>query len=97
MNGLTLLEKWYSSQCNGEWEHTYGVEIDTLDNPGWVVKIDLRGTKADGRALERAKIERTENDWIQYWVENRQFHAACGPLNLSEAIQTFIEWFQKSN
>jgi Immunity protein 53 len=36
-----LLEKWYRARCNGDWEHQWGVEIGTLDNPGWRVHIDL--------------------------------------------------------
>lgn len=31
---LERLERWYAAQCNGDWEHTYGVKIGYLDNPG---------------------------------------------------------------
>ena len=31
---------WYLSQCNGDWEHAYGVKIDTLDNPGWTLEVE---------------------------------------------------------
>ena len=44
MDELLQLQKWYSDQCNGEWEHQRGVTIVTCDNPGWWVKIDLAGT-----------------------------------------------------
>jgi hypothetical protein len=88
------LERWYASQCNGEWEHGSGVRIDTLDNPGWRVRINLRDTKKQGSALERVKIDRTDDDWIQYWVEKQDFHVACGPTNLSEAIEIFVRWFE---
>ena len=92
--GLTLLEKWYRQQCNGDWEHQWGVKIDTLDNPGWTIKIGLNETRAEYRTLERVKITRAEDDWIQYWVEKKTFHAVCGPLNLSETIRIFVEWFE---
>ena len=39
------LENWYFSNCNEDWEHQFGVKIDTLVNPGWRVEIDLEGTK----------------------------------------------------
>jgi hypothetical protein len=42
------------------------------------------------------KIERTGNDWLQYWIENCKFNAACGPQNLSEIIGIFCDWFDKS-
>ena len=43
---LEWLEQWYQSQCDGEWEHDCGVTIETLDNPGWLVQVDLRGARA---------------------------------------------------
>ena len=30
---LTWLQAWYMSNCNGDWEHGYGVSVRTLDNP----------------------------------------------------------------
>jgi immunity protein 53 of polymorphic toxin system len=62
--GLALLEEWYVSQCHGDWEHSWGVKIDTLDNPGWSISIHLDETRAETRNLERLKIVRTENDGI---------------------------------
>jgi hypothetical protein len=41
---LVALQRWYADQCNGDWEHKDGVEINTPDNPGWRVVIDLRDT-----------------------------------------------------
>ncbi|UCH44768.1 MAG: hypothetical protein JSV11_10785 [Nitrospiraceae bacterium] len=43
MNNFDRLNRWYINQCNGDWEHQYGIVIETLDNPGWRVKIDLTG------------------------------------------------------
>lgn len=93
-DGISLLEKWYSGRCNGVWEHGYGIDIDTLDNPGWRIKIDLHQTAKQDVKLERIKIERTEENWIQYWTEKRQFHIACGAKNLSESIRIFVNWFE---
>lgn len=90
---ISALEQWYLSQCNGEWEHAWGIRIETLDNPGWIVTIDLQETKKEGKSIARGKLDRGKNDWIQYWVENSQFQIRCGPLNLSEAIEIFIGWF----
>jgi len=91
---LSLLERWYASQCNGKWEHGYGIHIDTLDNPGWSIRISLQDTRRQDSVLERKSIERTENDWIQYWIEKQKFHVACGPLNLSEAVEIFVRWWE---
>jgi hypothetical protein len=94
MDALSLLQEWYSTQCNGYWEHQWGVKIDTLDNPGWMLEIDLIETRAAQRALERNRIERSEHDWIEYWVESKKFKAAMGPRNLAEAVRIFHNWFE---
>jgi hypothetical protein len=91
--GLSLLEEWYSARCNGQWEHSWGIKIETLDNPGWKISIDLNETRGDWKNLERVKIVRTEEDWIHYWVEKKTFQINCGPLNLTEAVQIFVAWF----
>ena len=91
---LTALERWYANRCEGEWEHSYGIHIETLDNPGWRLDIDLRGTNRDGGALDKIQIDRSDNDWIHYWVESAKFHIACGPANLSESIDIFVRWFE---
>ncbi len=44
MNALEELQNWYLSECNEDWEHSYGVKIETLDNPGWSVTINLEDT-----------------------------------------------------
>ena len=94
-SAISELERWYASQCDGDWEHSYGVKIETLDNPGWRVRIDLQETKRQDAKLERVKINRADNDeWVQYWVEKMQFNIACGPKNLSEAVGIFLRWFE---
>ncbi|MFI5925028.1 immunity 53 family protein [Micromonospora sp. NPDC051543] len=88
------LQAWYATQCDGEWEHEYGIRIETLDNPGWSVRIDLGDTALSGMAYERQEIRRSEHDWVLTWVEKDQFGAACGPLNLGEALHLFRQWVE---
>jgi hypothetical protein len=91
---LSRLEEWYAARCNGIWEHGSGIQIDTLDNPGWRVKIPLDDTPKESNLLERQQIQReNEDDWIQYWTEGRTFHIARGPMNRSEALEIFLVWF----
>ncbi|MEH0820740.1 Imm53 family immunity protein [Micromonospora sp. CPCC 205714] len=44
----TWLQAWYATQCDGEWEHEFGIQIETVDNPGWSVSIDLGDTALSG-------------------------------------------------
>jgi hypothetical protein len=67
--GLTELQARYIAQCDGAWEHTYGIKIETLDNPGWMLRVDLAETELAGRAFDRVEVERSEQDWIHAWVE----------------------------
>jgi hypothetical protein len=48
---LSDLSRWYAHHCDGEWEHHHDIAIETTDNPGWWVKIDLAGTELEGRAF----------------------------------------------
>ena len=92
--GLSFLENWYRQQCKGDWEQQWGVKIGTLDHPGWTIAISLNETRAEGRIVQRVRIERTEDDWINYWVQKKTFHGWCGPLNLSETIKIFVDRFE---
>lgn len=91
-DALTWLQGWYATQCDGEWEHSFGVTVDTLDNPGWSLRIDLRDTALDGREFPAREVHRSDHDWFAVRVTGNQFEAACGPLNLSEAIHEFRAW-----
>ena len=48
MNNFLWLEQWFADQCNGRWEHTCGIHIESLGEPGWRVRIHLRETPYDG-------------------------------------------------
>ena len=91
---LTQLQQWYLSNCNGDWEHTYGVSIGTLDNPGWSFKIELTGTPCDGRDLARKSVgdHDTDDSWYVYWVADNEYHAAGGALMLTKMIDDFLGW-----
>lgn len=91
-NPVSWLQGWYKSQCNGDWEHYYGVKIDTLDNPGWSIFIDISGTELESVTFNSIKIERSEEDWIHCKVEDNQFRGAGGSLNLLELLDTFRSW-----
>lgn len=86
------LEKWYLDQCDGEWEHTYGVEICTLDNPGWHLKIDLVDTELEDKIFEGYKEYIDENNWIICQVRDNKFDAGGDSLKLNKMIDIFKRW-----
>ena len=88
---LVGLQSWYHKQCNDDWEHQYGVRIDTLDNPGWSLAIDLHGTALAGRSFRARELE-GDLSWYVCKVEGEQFKAYCGPAHLGAVIQIFLSW-----
>ncbi len=84
------LQRWYLAHCDGDWEHTYGVSIETLDNPGWRLRIDLVGTELEALADSSARVERSETDWLVWQVADGRFEAGCGPCNLGDAVGAFF-------
>ncbi len=61
---LQRLQDWYAKQCDGDWEHQFGVSIVSTDNPGWHVKIDLKGTKWEDATFKGIRTRASESDWI---------------------------------
>jgi Immunity protein 53 len=92
MSSLRALEAWYASQCAGDWEHRFGVTIETLDNPGWTVRIDVAETPLAGGLFEQVRIERSPDDWLRCSVEADVFKGYCGPGNLHEVLDLFAQW-----
>src|SRR6266446_2516963 len=87
---LTKVQNWYLSQCNGEWEHAYGVAIDTLDNPGWAVKIDLKNTRWEQVSFEELKFYRGPSDWVRCIKEDGQFKGHGDPRKLQLILNHFL-------
>ena len=96
MSTVARLQQWYADQCDGHWEHAYGIKLVTLDNPGWSITISLEGTSLEGKSLKKVSIERSEADWLSCRVEKEQFLADGGPGNLDEMLQIFLDWTQQS-
>ena len=60
---LDDLQRWYVTHCDGEREHHYGISIQTCDNPGWWVKVDLEGTELRERPFARVAVN-VDAGWI---------------------------------
>lgn len=90
---LQRLSAWYLSQCDGDWEHTWGVKIGTLDNPGWYVEIALAGTPLEHVPFAaHMDLYEHETEWIHCRREGQTFQIHCGPERLDAALQVFLDW-----
>lgn len=91
---------WYVRECNNDWEHSFDVQIDTSDNPGWTIQIDLKETFLEGSTIESQKGEPAQNmdEWRErgsWWnaeADGVKFKASCGPTDLSSVIGVFRQW-----
>lgn len=92
MEIISRLCEWYERQCADGWHEDHGVKIDTLDNPGWSMKIDLEGTPAMGKSFADLRIERSDRDWIAARKSGEVFEAFGGTANLEEIIEVFLNW-----
>ncbi|MEV6673286.1 Imm53 family immunity protein [Streptomyces sp. NPDC051162] len=95
MNALHFLQFWYESQCDEDWEHEFGVRIATLDNPGWIIEIDLIGTTIEGRELRKSKHESPDGRWIWSWSDGEKYHSSCDPFSLEDAVLRFKEFAER--
>lgn len=93
MEELAELQKWYRAQCNEDWEHSFGISIDTLDNPGWKLSIDLEDTNLEGKEFEEIEIDyESKYHWLTCKTKDNKFLGFCGPLELTKMIKIFVVW-----
>ena len=37
LDNFMWLLNWFQDHCDGDWEHSSGIHLETLDNPGWAL------------------------------------------------------------
>jgi Immunity protein 53 len=95
MGLIELIQAWYVAQCDGDWEHQYGVSIDTLDNPGWCVTIDLSGTGLENIGFQTYNENKGEGDWIFCEVSGDKFIGRGDPGKLQTILEIFVSLIGK--
>jgi hypothetical protein len=98
MDTLTRLQAWYARHCNGEWEHTSGISIQSCDNPGWWVKIELAGTPLEactfteiGEGVDAQRFAQGPA-WLSCRSENGVWHGAGDEAKLERILEIFLTW-----
>lgn len=95
MSSIAKLQDWLSAECNGDWEHSFGVNIESSDNPGWIVKIDIWETELADRGPFEKKWNRSESDWGNIAITKSAFEASCSLSNLELVLDEFF-YFTKN-
>lgn len=101
MTTLTRLQTWFSNQCNNEWEHSSGISIQSCDNPGWWVKINLTGlplqTQAFTEIAEGVDAQRFAQgpQWLSCFTKNGTWHGAGDETKLELILEIFLAWAEE--
>ena len=91
---LNRLEAWFRSCCDRDWENRYGVTIESTDNPGWWVKVDLSGTMLADRpfpCIDEGE-EGVTPEWWSCYIEGMVYNGIGGVGSLSTVIEIFLDW-----
>ena len=91
MNNLEWLQWYYFDLCNGDWEHTYGIRIEAVEE-GWTLNIDITDTIFQDFEYNGIKKEN-----YHCWVENRVFKGRGSKNTLDLMIGEFRQWMQQIN
>ncbi|MDR2206285.1 MAG: immunity 53 family protein [Flavobacteriaceae bacterium] len=89
MEIIKWIEDWFASHCDGDWEHSYGIKIKTIDNPGWHIEIDLEDTPLENLSIDYSLTEFSETDWYGYSVKDGKFKASGDITKLSYLLEIF--------
>jgi hypothetical protein len=103
MEIISWLESWYAAQCNGDWEHTGGVRVTTIDNPGWLVTVSLVGTQFESVASDcTLKVTGTPPssangnvggpEWMECKIAKAHFVGAGDAGKLGLILEQFRDW-----
>lgn len=92
MEVLADIQRWYSAQCDGEWEHEFGLRIQTLDNPGWSIQINLADTLLEDQPFQEVSADDGNGMWLSCRVEDGSFRGLGDPSQLSRILETFLAW-----
>ena len=66
------------------------MSIETIDNPGWCVMIDLVGTSLENVLVEPFKKDCGEKNWISCEIHDNQFVGYGDPHKLQSILDYFI-------
>ncbi len=95
LNALQRLQEWYVFHCDGAWEHNSVVRIETMDNPGWYLEVDIYETELADKAFEAEKASSDDGRWHECYIKGGKFIVYGGQFQLEELINIFLNWAGK--
>lgn len=92
---LYRLQNWYHTQCQADWHTKNGIDIRSINTPGWSVEIDLLGTPVENKLFTQQGHRVDATDWVQCWVDENIFYGTGDPGKLSAILDMFLHWVEE--
>lgn len=90
---ILWLQQWYYQHCDGDWEHCFGIDINTVADQGWSFSIAVDETELENKFFAGVSLKgNEESDKLECYLQQNKFKGVCGPTNLSQVLQIFREW-----
>jgi Immunity protein 53 len=84
------LESWYERQCNGEWEHGWGIDIGTFAVPKWHFAVELRDTKLEWHRTKWEEVRVDRDDWHCFRFTSGSYESIGTLASLPRMIGDFL-------
>ncbi|MCL2225130.1 MAG: immunity 53 family protein [Defluviitaleaceae bacterium] len=94
---LQWIMNWRNAQCDGCWESDYGITIETCENPGWGVKIDILDTELEGKEFSEIRNDNGDNDWMFCYLQDGKFQGYGDTFKLEDILTVFKEWAERES
>ncbi|MEN8123057.1 MAG: Imm53 family immunity protein, partial [Bacteroidota bacterium] len=75
MNNLSWFTKWYANQICKNTGTPLNINISTIENSAWCVKIDLKQTPYSKIVLKKLTKIKSDYNWFSIEIKNKEFLA----------------------
>jgi hypothetical protein len=85
---LNWLTSWFGQFCDGYWERENQIKIQTVNNPGWWIQIDLTDTPLENISVNE-KSYVSEDDWYFCTIKDGAFRGSGDLMKLAFLLSVF--------
>lgn len=72
----------------------FGIKVETIDNPGWMVHIDLEDTELENKNFEKIQYDNGDKDWLLCFLKGKIFFGTGDSQKLGKILTIFKEWVE---
>ncbi|MEY8762086.1 MULTISPECIES: Imm53 family immunity protein [Clostridium] len=89
---IEVLQEWYKNISQNSM--CMGIHIETVDNSGWCVCIDLFETAYENRSFQTVYMRKSRSNWFKCTKKNGLFKGSGGVQNLEDILKVFYCWIK---